>query len=118
MTTVFTSAAGATIIPDALEGFESRSVSRSVVHDLLSGDVAITQWPARAEAGTLMLVFFGREQAFAARNLLSEVTIWQMSNVEIGQIGMSFVVTDDLLLTLSATGAAWLLEVPFQSIES
>lgn len=118
MVTVITHSTG-TITPEVVNGFEAAREARTIVHNIIGRpDPDITFRPAGLRKGTLTLVFATGAAATAAEAALAFPQVLALSDPDVPEVGMSFVVADgdlDSKLDLD-TQEVWLLDVPFQEV--
>lgn len=110
---------GGTITPEVVEGFSASRSARSIVHNIMGRtDPDITLRPAGLRKGTLTLVFATGALAQAAEAILAVPQIFALSDADVPEVNMQFVVADgDIRTTLDLeTQTAWLVEVPYQEI--
>jgi len=117
MTTI-THSTGA-IIPTLVDGYEASIEARSIVHRILGRtDPDITARPAGLRSGTLSLVFASRAEAWAAVTVLREPQSLTLTDADVPEVGMSFVVANGALVPRldDETRSVWILTVPFEEI--
>lgn len=111
--------AGGVIIPTIQDGYSASIPMRTLVHDILGRrDSDVTFRPAGMRAGTLPLVFADRSAAWAAAGILARGEVFTLTDPDVPEIGMAFVVADgDLQPQLDdETRDVWLLDVPFREV--
>ncbi|CAI9386090.1 hypothetical protein [Microbacterium sp. T2.11-28] len=116
MTTITAVTSGNTTTPLAVDGYEAERESRNIIHDLLSGNVAVTLISPRPRAGTLQLMYTAHSDAFAAFNLHAEETVFTITNPDVTNVGMSYVVRDGIGIRQDDTRAGWIVSVDFQEV--
>jgi len=119
MTTI-THASG-TIVPAVVDGYEASIEARSIVHVILGrADPDITMRPAGLRTGTLSLVFDSRAEAWAAVAALSIPQVLTLTDADVPEVGMSFVVAGGALEPRldDETRSVWTVAVPFQEVLS
>ena len=117
MTTI--SHSSGVITPDQVDGYEPSIEVRSIVHTILGRpDPDITFRPAGMRTGTLPLVFGSRADAWAAVAVLRVPQVLTLADVDVPEVGMSFVVAPGELRPVldSETRAVWIVEVPYQEV--
>jgi len=108
-----------TITPTIVDGFTSTRESGTLVHPILgSENPDVTLRPAALRAGILTLVFASASAATAAEMVMASAQVLTLTDPDVSQIGMSFVVTGGgIELDLDRESrSAWLLRVPFQEV--
>lgn len=118
MTTTITYTGG-TITPAVVNGFDSSRPARTVVHTILGRpDPDITFRPAGLQKGVLTLVFATGAQARSAESALTVPRIFTLSDIDVPEVAMQFVVADgDVSIRLDLeTQSVWIVEVPFQEV--
>jgi hypothetical protein len=111
--------AGGVISPSAMRGWDARADARSIVHTVLGRtDPDITARPTGLRKGTLTLVFTTGAEAYAARAVLAVTQPLTLSNSEIAEVAMSFVVAGGELGDVLGAAGDWTIEVPFQEVLS
>lgn len=119
MTTI-THSAG-TIIPEVVHGFTATRAPGTLVHTILgSPNPDVSLRPAAPRAGTLELVFATATDAVAAESVIVVPQVLTITDPDVSQIGMDFVVTGGAIeLELDpATVKVWLLRVPFLEVDA
>ncbi|WP_067200121.1 hypothetical protein [Microbacterium sp. XT11] len=118
MSTIITYTGG-TITPAVVEGFEASRPARTIVHTILGRpDPDITFRPAGLQRGTLTLVFPNGAQARAAEAALVVPRVFTLTDIDVPEVAMQFVVADgDVTTRLDLeTQQAWIVQVPFQEV--
>lgn len=107
-----------TITPEAIDGFEASRRVRTIVHDILGrSDPDVTFRPAGLRAGKLTLVFADGAAAADAEATLRLTQVFTLTNPDVPQVGMSFVVADgEITMSINETRKSWTVEVPFQEV--
>lgn len=97
--------------------YQTSRAGRSIIHDLISGDIAVTLIPGRPRSGALRLLYQAETDAVDALNLHSEEAAFRLTTDERDRISMSYVVAGDVTLTLDDdTRALWALDVDYQEV--
>lgn len=112
---------GGTITPEVVNGFEASRAARTIVHTILGrSDPDITYRPAGLRKGELSLVFGTGAEAAAAEAILVTPQIFTLSDPDVPEVAMSFVVADgDITRALDLeTQSVWIVGVPFQEVAS
>lgn len=118
MAAIITHSAG-TITPGVIDGFSATIPARTIVHAILGrSDPDITFKPAGLRTGTLQLVFATGADAAAAVAALRIPQVLTLSDADVPEVGMSFVVAEgDLVSALDPrTRRVWTVTVPFQEV--
>lgn len=118
MSTIITHSTGM-ITPEVIDGFQSSREARSIVHTILGRpDPDITYRPASLRKGTLTLVFATGAAAIAAEAVLVLPEVFTLSDTDVAQVAMSFVVADGDVVTAldKSTRRAWTVTIPFQEV--
>lgn len=121
MSTLITASAGspATTMPTLVLGYEATRESGTRVHKLIGGGVAAVLGMAIPRTGTLRLFYPTRADAFAALNLHARAASFTLANTDIGQVEMTYVVSEGGRVTIALddqTRAAWVVSVDFQEV--
>lgn len=117
MSTVITHSSGV-ITPTAVDGYESARTPRTIVHTILGrSDPDITLRPAGLRSGTLTLVFATGAEASGAEAVLRTPEVFALTNPDVPEMAMSFVVAEgDLRTVLGDTRQSWNVDVPFREV--
>lgn len=110
---------GDTMSPDLVLGYETARQSRNLVHDLIGGGTAVSLIMPRLRAGNLSLFFAAEAAAFQALAIHGREASFTLTDTDIPDIGMTYVLANgaDVILTLDdATRLRWVLSVPYQEI--
>ena len=115
MTTTITAVTSEdTTTPIAVDGYETSRQSQNIIHDLISGGIAVTLIAPRPRAGRLELIYDNETDAFAALNLHAEETVFTIARDDITAIGMSYVVDGSVDLEVDQTRTMWRASVGYQ----
>lgn len=107
----------ATIAPDIVEGYESRSEARTLVHTILGRDEPdITGRPSNLRAGELTLVIYDEIDASDAAMLLRAGGVFDLADTSRPSIDMLFVVSGDVTLTLAPMLNLWRIAFAWQEV--
>ncbi|WP_341935512.1 hypothetical protein MRBLWO14_001164 [Microbacterium sp. LWO14-1.2] len=120
MATTITHGGGA-IVPALVDGFEAESETRTRVHRIIGRpDPDITLRPLDLRSGVLTLLFATGAAAASAESALRVPQVLTLSDPEVPQVAMSFVVAEGRMRTRldPDSRSAWLLEVPFCEVGS
>lgn len=119
MTTTITRASdSATTVPDLVLGYESRRSSRSVVHDLIGGGIAVTLVEPRLRSGKLELFYPDEADAWVSFNLHGVADVFTVGSDDVPDIDMAYVVDGDVSIALDdQTRAVWVVSVGYQEVE-
>lgn len=118
MATIITHSTGV-ITPEIVNGFEAEREARTIVHTILGrSDPDITLRPFGLRTGTLKLVFATGAEAAAAVTALTFPQVLALSDPDVPQVAMSFVITEGSLAPKldPQTRTVWLIDVPFQEV--
>lgn len=121
MSTLITASTGvpATTAPTGVLGYEATRESSTRVHRLIGGGVAAVVGVAIPRKGTLRLYYPTRADAFASLNMHARAATFAITNTDIGQVEMTYVVSDGGRVTITldeATHNAWVVSVDFQEV--
>lgn len=108
-----------TITPRLILGWEATRPARSLVHEVLGrADPDITLRPAGVRSGTLRLLFTTGAEASAAAAVFAIAQTLTITDPDVAQVGMSFVVAEgDIVAQLDPeTRRLWTLDVAFQEV--
>lgn len=105
-----------TVTPSAIEGYNPSRVSRNKIHDLLDGSIGVSYVAPRPRSGTLRLLFPTQAEAFAAFNLHSVETSFQLTSTDVTGAGMVYVLDGSLDIDLDSEMGLWWVEVGFQEV--
>lgn len=111
--------AGGVITPAVVNGFETTRLARSIVHVILGRpDPDITIRPTGLRKGELTLIFATGAEAAAAEATLSIPQRFTLSDADVPEVSMSFVVAaGEIGVSLDLeTQTVWQVVVPFQEI--
>lgn len=97
--------------------YSRTSASANVVHPIVGrSDVEATLRPAGLAAGTLTLIFPSRATAFAAEAAHRAVGIFTLTDTDVPEASMSYIVQGQIVLSLPPGGSLWQLAVGFQQV--
>lgn len=121
MSTLITASTGvpATTAPTSVLGYEATRESSTRVHRLIGGGVAAVVGIAIPRSGTLRLFYPTRADAFAALNMHARAASFALTNTDIGQVEMTYVVSEGGRVSIALddrTGNAWVVSVDFQEV--
>lgn len=121
MPTTITASTGspATTTPIALSGYKSARASLNRVHRLIGGGVAIATGLGVPRAGRMQLVYSSRAEAFAAFNMHARPATFTLTQTDIGQVGMTYVIAENggvEIMLSDATRSIWTVAVDFQEV--
>ena len=105
-----------TITPWDRIGFESHNQPRTIVHDLLNGDIAVSIIPPRPRSGPLLLLFAEADDAETARQALLAPAVWTVTDPVPAINGLRFVVSDDISPAQQDDRSTWLLNLGYQEV--
>lgn len=115
-TTITATTSGDTTTPVAVDGYEAERVSQNIVHDLISGGIAVTLIEPRPRSGTLQLVYGNEEDALGAFNLHAQEDTFELVQDDVTGINMTYVLDGALRITLGETRKEWTVSVGFQEV--
>lgn len=105
------------IAPELVHAYEPETDVATTFHETISGRVIATLRPALPRSGTLNLVFYTEEAAWAAEDFHRRLAFFQLDDTDSPHINMTYGVNGRMRVTLDDdSGAAWILEVPFREI--
>lgn len=110
---------GGSTSPDLVLGYQTARHSRNLVHDLIGGGIAVSLIAPRLRSGVLNLFYRDEADGWAGLALHSRESSFTLTDTDVPEIGMSYVLSDgaDLELQLDPdTLTRWLLNVPYQEI--
>jgi len=108
---------GSTTPTTILSPYEARAQSRSIVHDLIGGGIAVSLVAPRPRAGVLDLLFETESDADAAFRLHFQETTFSLVESDHPSLGMTYVVDGDLSIALDEqTLTVWIVSVSYQEI--
>lgn len=121
MSTLITASAGApaTTAPAMVLGYEATRESGTRVHKLIGGGVAAVLGLAIPRKGTLRLFYSTRADAFTALNMHARAASFALTNTDLGQVDMTYVVSEGGRVTIALddqTRNAWVVSVDFQEV--
>ena len=106
-----------TTTPLLILGYETAYASRSVVTDLLNGDLAVSILAPRPRNGVLELLYQTEASAFTAVSLHRVATTFTLIETTTPSIGMTYVLDGDLAVRLDdATRLVWVVSVTYQEV--
>jgi hypothetical protein len=111
--TPFTSVVGLTVLsPYSLE-----VRTRTYVHDLAAGGIAVSLVVANPPSGTFEVLFDVEATARSLVTLLAQPTTFTLVETTMTTVNMTFVVTDSIGLRLDEeTLKVWIVTVPYQAV--
>lgn len=98
-------------------GYETARESGTVVHEVIGGGIAVTLAPAAPRSGTLQLLYASETAAFAALNLHSAPSVFELSDVDRDPVGMTYVVKGVIALALTDDREHFEVTVGYQEVE-
>jgi hypothetical protein len=96
--------------------YETAHTSRSVVHDLLGGGLAVSLVAPRPRSGELALLYVDEATANACRLLHLEESTFTLVESSRATVNMTYVVNGDLRVRLDMDGHAWVVTVGYQEV--
>lgn len=116
-TTISSNATEDEFSPDVVDGYQATRESQNIVHDLISGGIAVTLIQPRPRSGTLRLIFGVEADAWGCYTMHSAETTFELSRDGLDRINMTYVLAPgNLDIELDATRKAWIVSVPFQEV--
>jgi hypothetical protein len=119
MTTTLTNG-NDTIVPLIATGYDAGTDSRNVLHPVIGATApSVSLAPDTMRASTLSLLFESRADAWAAHTLLAVPDVWNLTDPDVPEIGMTFVRSGSMRISLDPeTRTLWLLDVGYQEVGS
>lgn len=105
--------------PLAIIAYEVDRDSRTLVHDLLDGGIAVTLTKPRLESGTWRLIYATQEDARQGFDLHTEDTTYTLTDPTIHPDGITYVIAPGRAVRMTLdpdTRQVWHLEVPYQEV--
>ena len=117
MTTITRTSDSATTTPELVLGYTTERTSATEVHDLLSGDIAVTLVKPRPRSGTLALLYPEEADAWAGFDLHTEqADTFTLTEALVASVGMSYVALSASLELDDETRSVWVLSVEYQEV--
>lgn len=118
MTTTITAGAGGTTHPiTVLVPYSGVWGSRNIVHNLISGGIAVSIVAPNPRAGTFDLLYTDETDAWAAIELHRSPDTFTLTDTDRPAVGMVYVVDGELRIALDEqTQHVWTVTVGFQEI--
>lgn len=120
-TTITATASTATTTPVVVNGYQTSRQSQNIVHDLISGGIAVALIAPRPRSGTLRLVYETEADAFAALALHEAEDSFTLTDTDVSSVNMTYVLAPGGTLSLALdeeTLTVWVLEVPYQEVSA
>jgi hypothetical protein len=96
--------------------YETGHQSRSVVHDLLGGGLAVSLVTPRPRSGELQLLYVDEATANAGRLLHLQETTFTLTETSRATVNMTYVVDGEVRVTLDTDGHAWVVSIGYQEV--
>lgn len=110
-------ALAAPIVPDLVQAYDWTSASRNQLHPIYGrADVEATLHPAGLRSGTMLLVFQTKAAAFTAYAALRGVGIFTLTDTDVPEASLTFIVQDQLNLKKTDGRITWTVSVGFQEV--
>lgn len=107
MATTITYSSG-TITPDLITGYDITRASRNVLHNIVNrADPDVTLNAAGLRSGTLSLIFGSKAAAFECSNAHGLATTFTITDDDVPEMNMKYVVSGNISLHLDDSRAAW-----------
>ena len=117
-TLITATGSSATAEPLLVLGYYSTRLSRNIVHDLISGGIAVTLVEPRPRSGDLRLFFADEAEAFACLALHGQETTFTITDTDRPSVNMTYVVDNRLEIGLDEeTRDHWVVTVGYQEVE-
>lgn len=106
-----------TIAPALVLGYDTAQPTRNVFHDILGRpDPDVSLAPAALRSGTLSLLFLTAGEAQAARAVVTDAVVLTLTDVDVPETDMRFVVSGDIATTLDTETYLWTIDVPYREV--
>lgn len=115
-TTITATTSGDSTTPLGIDGYEAERTSQNIVHDLISGGIAVTLIAPRPRSGTLELVYGNEADANAALELHAQEDTFELVRDDVASVNMTYVIDGAVRLTISQTRKEWTLSVGYQEV--
>lgn len=106
----------ASTTPQLIDGYTSARAGRTIVHDTLDGDIAVSLIPPRPRSGTLQLLYASETAANECLTLHARSASFTLVSTERATVGMTYVVTDERIVLDDETRNVWTVEITYQEI--
>ena len=117
-TTITAVSTEATTSPELVLGYQTSRESRNIVHDLISGRIAVTMVGPRPRAGVLELFYLTENDAFDAMNLHATESMFTLYDSDRPAVNMTYVIDGSVELELDdETRDRWVVSVGYQEVE-
>lgn len=105
--------------PTIVDGYEATRTSRNIVHDLISGGIAVTLISPRPRSGTLRLVYATESDAAFSVLLHAEETTFTLVDDDRDSLAMTYVIDGSgVEIALDDESRdVWVVSVGFQEVE-
>jgi hypothetical protein len=118
MSTVITATTSSeTTTPLIVHGYQTERQSQNIIHDLISGGIAVTLIAPRPRSGRLELVYEQEADAYAALEMHAAEDTFTLADDDVPSVNMSYVIDGSVSLTLDdETRSLWVLTVGYQEV--
>lgn len=115
--TITASNGAGTTSPLAVTGYSTQRQTRTVIHDLLDGGIAVSYVPLRPRSGTLVSVYQDKTEAWAAYALYAASDTFSYTNTELPEVGMTFVLDGRLSIEPDdEVPGVWYVDAGYQEV--
>lgn len=115
-TTITATTSGAATSPVAIDGYQTDRRSQNIIHDLISGGIAVTLIAPRPRSGTLYLVYDNEADAAAALAMHEAEDTFTLERDDLSSVNMTYVIDGVISLAINATRSGWVLSVGYQEV--
>ncbi len=116
-TLIAATTSGTTTTPLLVDGYDASRASQNLIHDLISGGIAVTLIAPRPRAGTLQLVYDNESDAFGAVVMHAAEDTFSLSRGDLTVIEMTYVLDGAVSIAIDETRSAWIVSVGYQEVE-
>lgn len=112
-----TNGAGTTSPLTILSPWESRRISRNVVHNLTGGDIAVSLVTPQPRSGTMDLLYPDEAAAFACEELHRQESAFTLTETDRPHLSMTYVVDGDVGIRLDPdTLTLFIVSISYQEV--
>lgn len=115
--TITRTADSATTEPTLILGYATTRASRSIVHDLIDGSIAVTLIPPRPRSGTLQLFYPIESDAWECFDLHSADDTFTLTDTDRVAIGMDYIVTGHRISLSGKASDTWQVDIDYQEVD-
>ena len=108
--------AGSTVPHFITLPYDTGHQSRSVVHDLIGGGIAVSVVAPRPRSGELVLLYTDEGTANSARLLHLHETTFTLTETSTPTANMTYVVDGEVRVSLGVDGHAWMVSIGYQEV--